>query len=70
MKHLIIAANLGHDGALELLRELYTMAVQKEDFATALRAHQAAVDATKCPQSDKAEAMVQQAKALKAAGRS
>ena len=56
VKLLIIAANLGHDGALELLRKLYTMgAVRKEDFATALRVHQDAVDATKSPQREAGE---------------
>ena len=51
MKHFIISANLGYDGAIELLKREYTEGkVSKEDFAAALRAHQAAVDATKSPQ--------------------
>jgi hypothetical protein len=51
VKHFIIAANLGYDSSLEQLRECYAMGVvQKEDYAAALRAHQAAVDATKSPQ--------------------
>eukprot|EP00985_Skeletonema_marinoi_P026934 scaffold21334_cov93-Skeletonema_marinoi.AAC.1 len=41
VKHWIIAANLG--------------CVSNEDFAAALRAHQAAVDATKTPQRDALE---------------
>jgi hypothetical protein len=52
-KHFIIAANLGYDDSLKKLRECYAMGVvQKEDFAAALRAHQAAVDATKSPQRE------------------
>jgi hypothetical protein len=54
-KHFIIAANLGHDRSLESLRKLYTKGfVSKEDFAAALRAHQAAADATKSPQREAA----------------
>jgi TPR repeat protein len=42
VKHWIIAANLGYDGSLKLIREFYTRGlVSKEDFAAALRAHQA-----------------------------
>jgi hypothetical protein len=55
VKHYIIAANLGFDASLKRLRECYGMGfVQKEDFAAALRAHQAAVDATKSPQRERA----------------
>ena len=55
MKHYIIAANLGYDNSLKRLRECYKYGdVQKEDFAAALRAHQAAVDATKSPQRETA----------------
>jgi TPR repeat protein len=50
VKHFIIAANLGHDTSLKRLRECYVKGhVSKEEFAAALRAHQAAVDATKSP---------------------
>jgi len=57
VKHYIIAASLGHDTSLEDLRECYAEgSVQKEDFAAALRAHQAAVDATKSLERDIAEA--------------
>eukprot|EP00985_Skeletonema_marinoi_P005778 scaffold2508_cov93-Skeletonema_marinoi.AAC.5 len=57
-KHFIIAANLGHDESIQALKECYKRGglVSKEDFAAALRAHQAAVDATKSPQRDAAEA--------------
>jgi len=55
VKHWIIAANLGHDGSIRELKNCYMNGyVSKEDFATALRAHQAAVDATKSPQRDAA----------------
>ena len=50
-KHWIIGANHGHDLSLHWLKEGYIDGyVSKEDFAVALRAHQAAVDATKSPQ--------------------
>mmetsp|Transcript_5572 Transcript_5572/g.8330 ORF Transcript_5572/g.8330 Transcript_5572/m.8330 type:complete len:296 (+) Transcript_5572:165-1052(+) len=51
IKHWIIAANLGYDGSLEVLKIAYRAGcVGKEDLAAALRGHQAAVDATKSPQ--------------------
>ena len=51
VKHLIISANLGHDMSIEMLKESYTDGdVSKEDYAAALRAYQAAIDATKSPQ--------------------
>jgi len=56
-KHLIIAAKLGFDPSLELLKENYVNGhVSKEDFAGALRAHQAAVDATKSVQREVGQA--------------
>ena len=56
-KHLIIAAKLGYDESLAALKELYKKGfVSKEDFAAALRGHHAAVDATKSPQREEAEA--------------
>ena len=56
MKHLIIAANLGYDNSLKLLRTFHAEGiVSKEDLASALRGHQAAVDATKSPQREAAE---------------
>jgi len=55
VKHLIIAANLGCDDSIQALKECYKRGlVSKEDFAAALRAHQAAVDATKSPQREEA----------------
>jgi hypothetical protein len=57
VKHYIIASNLGYDDSLKRLGQCYAMEfVQKEDYAAALRAHQAAVDATKSPQREAAEA--------------
>ena len=56
VKHFIIAAKLGFDRSLEAVKDLYKDGfVSKEDFATALRGHQAAVDATKSPQREEAE---------------
>jgi TPR repeat protein len=55
-KHFIISANLGHDESLTALRILYADGhATKEDYADALRAYQAAVDATKSPERDEAE---------------
>ena len=52
-KHLIIAANQGHDDSMKKLKEIYASGmVGKEDLAAALRAHQTAVDATKSPQRE------------------
>eukprot|EP00985_Skeletonema_marinoi_P008501 scaffold3865_cov86-Skeletonema_marinoi.AAC.1 len=58
IKHLIIAANLGHDESIQQLKKCYAGGlVSKEDFAAALRGHHAAVEATKSPKRDAAEAM-------------
>jgi len=55
MKHWIIAAKLGHDVALNAVKDSFRVGlVSKEDFASALRAHQAAVEATKSPQREAA----------------
>ena len=55
-KHLIIAANFGDDGSLKILRQLYANGyASKEDYAGALRAYQAAVDATKSTERKEAE---------------
>jgi len=57
MKHDIVAANLGHDISLEHVIEGFKAGVvSKEDFAATLRAHQAALDATKSAQREEAEA--------------
>ena len=54
-KHYIIAANLGNDGSLDAIKDLYKGGyVSKEDFAAALRGHKAAIDATKSPQREEA----------------
>jgi len=56
VKHFIIAASNGFDNSLQMLRKLYAEGkVKKEDFAAALRAHQAAVEETKSPHRDAAE---------------
>ena len=56
VKHWIIAANLGSDHAIQRLKECYKDGyVSKEDFAAALRARHAAVEATKSPQREAAE---------------
>ncbi len=53
-KHYIIAAKLGLGKALGGVKKCYMReAVSKEDFAAALRGHQAAVDATKSKQREK-----------------
>ena len=57
-RHLIIAANLGHDDALDKVKEGFVDGlVSKEDYEAALRGHQAAVDATKSQQRDLASLM-------------
>eukprot|EP00984_Skeletonema_dohrnii_P019133 scaffold9083_cov74-Skeletonema_dohrnii-CCMP3373.AAC.1 len=56
IKHWIIAATLGHDDSLDALKDGFRGGlVTKDDFASALRAHQAALDATKSPQREAAE---------------
>ncbi len=55
-KHFIIAANLEDNNSLEGLRTLYANGrASKEDYASALRAYQVAVDATKSVEREKAE---------------
>eukprot|EP00984_Skeletonema_dohrnii_P005333 scaffold1874_cov89-Skeletonema_dohrnii-CCMP3373.AAC.10 len=55
-RHLIIAANLGEDVSIKFLLKMFKGGlIDKDDLATALRAHQAAVDATKSPQREAAE---------------
>ena len=56
IKHWMIAAGQGYDNAIEALSRLYAIGTISQDvFAAALRAHQAAVDATKSPQREAAE---------------
>jgi tetratricopeptide (TPR) repeat protein len=61
-KHFIIAANLGYNKSLTGLKQLYAGGhASKEDYANALRAHQAAVDATKSEDREVAEFYVSKA---------
>ncbi len=56
-KHLIIAANLGDDLSLKAIKDLFVEGiVSKEEYAGALRGHQAAVDATKSIAREEGEA--------------
>jgi len=56
-KHFIIAANLGDDPSLKLIKELFVKGiVSKEDYAAALRGHQAAVNETKSTEREEGEA--------------
>jgi hypothetical protein len=55
-KHYIIAANLGQALALKPIKECFMKGVlNKEEYAAALRGYQAAVDATKSAEREKAE---------------
>ncbi len=61
MKHYIIAAKLGQDESLEQVKKYFQKGfVSKEDYAAALRGHQAAVDATKSKQRDAAYEYIHQ----------
>jgi len=56
VKHYIIAAKEGYDGSIKPLMEYFKEGfVSKDDLASTLRAHQAAVDATKSPQREAAK---------------
>eukprot|EP00984_Skeletonema_dohrnii_P030928 scaffold22810_cov103-Skeletonema_dohrnii-CCMP3373.AAC.2 len=56
VKHWIIAATQGDNDSIKtLMDEFRSGTVSKDDLAAALRAHQAAVDATKSPQREAAE---------------
>ena len=56
VKHWIIAATQGHDSSIKALIGAFRRGyVSKDDLAAVLRAHQAAVDATKSPQREAAE---------------
>ncbi len=53
VKHWIIAATQGEDESIKALMDAFKRGfVNKEDLAAALRAHKAAVDATKSPQRE------------------
>ena len=65
VKHFVIAANLGSHDSLKLMKKLFEDGyARKEDYATALRAYQDAVEATKSAERGEAEAYF---KAVKAA---
>ena len=69
VKHLVIAANMGDDKSLESLKKYYQDGlVSKEDLASALRAHQAAIDATKSPQREEGEAFLRLRQGLRKHG--
>jgi hypothetical protein len=56
VEHWIIAANQGEDSSAKILMDAFRRGfIGKEDLAATLRAHQAAVDATKSPQREAAE---------------
>ena len=62
-KHWIIAANLGFHESLNNIKILYKDGhTSKEDYAYALRAYQAAVEATKSPEREEAEAAIKSGK--------
>ena len=57
VKHLIIGANLGFEKSMKTLWMVFKHGhITKEDLDATLRAHQAAIDATKSTQRDAAEA--------------
>lgn len=57
VKHFTIACNLGHIDSLQYLQVLVEEGfAREEDHASALLAYQAAVDATKSPEREEAEA--------------
>ena len=69
IQHIIIAANMGHDGSLETAEKFYARGmISKDVFDKALRTHHAAVDATKSPQREEAEVLMKKFEAAKAAG--
>ena len=57
VKHWIIAAKLGHHKSLDEVKDLYKAGiVSKDDFNAALRGYQTAIEATKSPQREEADA--------------
>ncbi len=59
VKHWIISAGQGYDLSIEALMDAFKEGcVVKEELAAALRAHQAAVDATKSPQREAVESLL------------
>lgn len=64
VKHFIIAANLGDSESLKCLKMLYTGGdASKKDYADALRACQAAVEATKSSERERAEQAIKNGEA-------
>ena len=58
VKHLIVAANLGHEGSMKKLWTHYSAGnITKEDLEATLRAHKTAIDAMKSPQREAAETL-------------
>mmetsp|Transcript_16969 Transcript_16969/g.27862 ORF Transcript_16969/g.27862 Transcript_16969/m.27862 type:complete len:84 (+) Transcript_16969:137-388(+) len=56
VKHYIIASKLGQDDSLQCIKDLHKAGfASKDDFAAALRGHQAAIDASKSPQREAAD---------------
>ena len=62
VRHWIISATQGYDSAIKMLMKAFKVAcackqgfLTKDDLAATLRAHKAAVDATKSPQREEAE---------------
>ena len=61
MKHFMIVANLGDDGALDMVKKGFMDGyVSKDDYASTLRGHQAAVNATKSKQREEGYAFYAQ----------
>ena len=57
IRHYVIAAKLGDDDSMKRLKDgLQHGFISKDDFASTLRAHHAAVRSTKSPQREAAEA--------------
>ena len=69
IKHLIIAAKFGSIESVKTLRSMYQNGmISKNVFASALHAYQDALDATKSPQREAAEAALRQREAAKRRG--
>ena len=65
VKHYIIAAKLGDDNSLDVLKEIYKAGlVSKDDFTEALRGYQSAIKATKSPQREAAYEFTKRAESL------
>ena len=55
VKHWVVAATQGEDSMKALMKAFKEGHISKEDLAVALRAHYAAVSATKSPQREAAD---------------